>query len=65
MIDVRRPLPRLLSRQRLHHGVSLMASLVQNQRMIRCRFDFFKTEPMQRLMLELMAGEIAEISTFS
>ncbi len=33
-------LPRQLSRQRLHHGVALMASPVQNQRTIRCRLGF-------------------------
>jgi len=26
-----------LSRQRLHHGVALIAGLVQNQRILRCR----------------------------
>jgi len=35
-----RPLPRQLSRQRLHHGVALIAGFVQNQRIIRRRFGF-------------------------
>ena len=38
--ESRRPLPRQLSRQRLHHGVALRAGLVQNQRILRCRFGF-------------------------
>ena len=33
-------LPRQLSRQRLHHGVALIAGFVQNQEIIRRRFGF-------------------------